>query len=150
MSARLLFLDFDGVLRRSASPLYRLDRDLVANLEAALRAAPDVQVVITSSWREAFSLAEMRKHFAADIQVRIVGVTPSSHSRDGFYRHREVLAYLQGHGGAGDWLAVDDDRQHYPLEAPVLLVDPAVGLDAATAADLARRLAQGADLGRAR
>lgn len=138
----ILFLDLDGVLRRRNSPLYGLDRDLVANLEGVLRALPGVQVVITSSWREAFSLAELRKHFAADISPRIVGVTPSSKRRDGFCRHREVLAYLKRNGTAGDsWVAVDDDREHYPPEAPVLLVDSAVGLDGSMAAELARRLA---------
>ena len=138
---RILFLDLDGVLRRRTSPLYALDRDLVANLESLLRAFTDVQVVITSSWREAFSLTELRGHFSADIRPRIVGVTPSSHDLEGHTRHREVLAWLKRHRGAADsWLAVDDDREHYPPEAPVLLVDPAVGLDGAMAAALARRL----------
>ena len=139
MSRRLLFLDFDGVLRRRTSPLYELDRDLVGNLEAVLRALPDVEVVITSSWREAFSLDEIRSRFSPDIGARIVGVTPSSRSRDGFYRHREVSAYLKS-AAATRWVALDDDREHYPPEAPVLLVDPEVGLDAAMAAELARRL----------
>ena len=142
MGNRFLFLDLDGVLRRQSSPLYGLDHDLVANLEGVLRALPGVQVVITSSWREAFSLAELRKHFAGDIAARIVGVTPSSQSREGFYRHREVLAYLKRNATAGDsWVAVDDDREHYPSGAPVLAVDAAVGLDATMAAELARRLA---------
>ena len=137
----ILFLDLDGVLRRSASPLYALDRELVANLEDVLRRAPGVEVVITSSWREAFSLAELRKHFSADIWPRIVGVTPLSQSKEGFYRHREVLAYLKAKGMASDsWVAVDDDPEHYPRAAPVLLVDPAVGLDRAAASELARRL----------
>lgn len=141
MGARFLFLDLDGVLRRRESALYALDRDLVANLESLLRAFSDVQVVITSSWREAFSLSELRRHFVPDIGARIVGVTPSSHSQEGFYRHREVLAYLKAHGGAGDWwVAVDDDAEHYPPHAPVLLVDPAKGLDGEAAAELARRL----------
>lgn len=53
----------------------------------------------------------------------------------------EVLAYLKGHDGSGTrWLAIDDDREHYPSDAPVLLVDPAKGLDESAAADLARRL----------
>jgi hypothetical protein len=141
MASRFLFLDFDGVLRRSASPLYVLDRDLVANLESLLRAFSDVRVVITSSWREVFVLAELRKHFAPDLGARFVGVTGFSHSREEFYRHREVLAYLKRNGEAGDWwLAVDDDRGHYPADAPVLVVDATRGLDGAMAAELARRL----------
>jgi hypothetical protein len=118
MAKRLLFLDLDGVLRRSTSPLYALDRDLVANLESLLRAFPDVSVVITSSWREAFGLDEIRRRFSADIRERIVGGTPSSRSRDGFYRHREVLAYMKAKAVGAWWVAVDDDREHYPVEAP--------------------------------
>jgi hypothetical protein len=138
----ILFLDFDGVLRRTQAPLYKLEKPLVDNLEQALRASPDVSIVITSSWREAFTLDQMRAHFSADIARRIVGVTPSSSSRDGFYRHREVLAHLRQLGSPEQaWLALDDDPDHYPAGAPVLVLDPAKGFDREAAQELARRLA---------
>ena len=133
----LIFLDFDGVLRRKGSPLYRLEAPLVAQFEKALCAIPGAQVVITSSWREAFSLAEMRKSFSPDIAERIIGATPVSQSRDGFYRHQEVLAYLKRHGLAErEWIAIDDDPEHYPANSPVLLVDPAQGFDSDAAVRL--------------
>ena len=91
----LIFLDFDGVLRRKDAPLYKLEREVVSRFEEALRAMPGASVVITSSWREAFSLPEMRRSFSPDIAARIVGVTPIAQSRDGCHRHREVMAYLK-------------------------------------------------------
>ena len=140
----LIFLDFDGVLRRKTSPLYRLEAPLVACFEEALRAIPGAEVVISSSWRDAFSLAEMRRLFSPDVAERIAGVTPVSQDRDGFYRHREVLAYLKRNGHAGHrWIAIDDDPEHYPANSPVLLVDPARGFDADARArllDTARQL----------
>ena len=40
-SVKLVFLDFDGVLRRDTSPLYSLELDLVSNLETVILATPD-------------------------------------------------------------------------------------------------------------
>ena len=138
---KIIFLDFDGVLRRKGSPLYQLETDLVNNLEEILRSAPDVKIVITSSWRQAYGLNEMRRLFSEDIAARIEGVTPSSLDMQGFYRYREVLAYLKRfHAPEAPWVAIDDDPEHYPSHAPVLIVDPSRGLDAEIAAELKARL----------
>jgi hypothetical protein len=45
----LLFLDSDGVLRRTQAPLYKLEPALVARLAALLDEYPEVRVVVTSS-----------------------------------------------------------------------------------------------------
>ena len=138
---RILFLDLDGVLRRKNAPLYELEADLLARFERAVRAIPDLRIVISSSWREAFSLDEIREHFAIGVAERILGVTPSVAMRDDFDRHREVLAYLKRYAGEDvRWLAIDDDPYNYPPGAPVILVDPGVGFDDAAAAEMARRL----------
>ena len=138
---RILFLDLDGVLRRKDAPLYALEPDLVARFERAVRAIPDLRIVISSSWREAFTLDEIREHFAASVAERIVGVTPSVAMRDDFDRHREVLAYLKRHAGEDvRWLAIDDDRENYRPGAPVILVDCDVGFDDAAAAEMLRRM----------
>lgn len=137
----VLFLDFDGVLRRNDSPLYKLEFELVNNLEKSLRAAPAVKIVITSSWREAFGLDELRSLFSADIATRIEGCTPTSLDLHGFYRYREVLAYLKRfHTLQTPWIAIDDDPEHYPNYAPVLLVDPSEGLDNEATTELSRLL----------
>lgn len=133
----VLFLDFDGVLRRAGSPLYQLDRDCVEAFERAIRELPGVEIVITSSWREGFTLEEMRKHFSGDIAPRIVGVTPMAQDRSrDQYRYREVLAYLRRRAKPTAWVAIDDDPLHYPEGCNVVLVDPREGFGEQTAASL--------------
>lgn len=137
----LIFLDFDGVLRREASALYQLEANLLSSFEAVVRMCPTSNIVITSSWRHAFGLNELRGQFSDDIAARIEGVTPTSHDLDGFYRHREVLAYLKRyHSLQTPWLAIDDDPEHYPLDAPVLLTDAKRGFDSFAATELTRRI----------
>ena len=134
----LSFLDFDGVLRRKQSPLYKLDADCVAVFESAVRLLPEAQIVITSSWRDAFSLSQMRALFSPDIAERIVGVTPAEWSHEDQYRHREVLAFLQRNGHSGtNWVAIDDDPLHYPPLTNLIVVDAERGFDSAAAARLA-------------
>lgn len=141
MKMSILFLDFDGVLRRKSSPLYKLESDLVNNLEGVLRLAPDVKIVITSSWREVFGLSDLRRHFSADIAERIEGLTPLSRDLTPHYRYKEILAYLKRfHTLQTAWIALDDDPEHFPLDAPVLIVDPERGLDADEAMKLEVRL----------
>ena len=93
----ILFLDFDGVLRRNGSPLYKLESELVNNLEEVLRAAPTVKIMITSSWREAFGQNEMRSLFSADIAARIEGCTPSrTHHKDLDATQNSSVEYRRG------------------------------------------------------
>ncbi len=126
-----MFLDFDGVLRRSSSPLYVLEKDCLLEFERAIRALQGVEIVITSSWREGFTLAELKKPFSPDISARIRGVTPIAQEREDYYRHREVLAYLKRSLMEGrPWVAIDDDPLHYPPSVNVILIDPAAGFDA--------------------
>ncbi len=132
----LIFLDIDGVLRRNGAPLYKLEADLRHLFEETLRAMPGAEVVISSSWREGFSLTEIRAHFSNDVASRIIAVTPMA--VDGEHRrYREVLAYLIHSGQKGrPWVAVDDDPAHYPASVRVILVNPAKGFDAEVAVKL--------------
>lgn len=113
--AQFVFLDFDGVLH-PVFPYY--DEDVPGNhhfrdapaFEAVLRAHPDVQVVISSSWRQHRSLDALRAKFSPDFGPRIVGKTPDPSEPHGTgSRQREIEAWLraQGHEGA-PWVAVDD------------------------------------------
>jgi len=137
----VLFLDIDGVLRRRGAPLYRLEAPLRDAFEALVRDLPEVQTVISSTWREGFSLAEIREHFSPDVAERIVGTTPIASVREGHSRHREVLAYLKRRGLEREtWVAIEDDPEHFPASAPVVLVDPDMGFDAGTAAATLRLL----------
>ncbi len=136
----MIFLDFDGVLRREGSPLYRLERHLVANLESVVLASPETNVVITSSWREVYGLSELKGLFSSEFAQRIEGLTPIARIRDDHYRYKEVLAYLKQRQEDAAWIAIDDDPLHYPPNAPVLLTDPGKGFDELAATRLARIL----------
>ena len=140
---RIVFLDIDGVLRRKDAPLYELEADLLGRFEHVVRSIPDLQIVISSTWREAFSLAEIREHFALSVAPLIVGVTPTVAVRDEYDRHREVLAYLKKNhlGEDARWGAIDDDPANYRPGAPVILVDSNAGFDESAAAELLKRLA---------
>ena len=48
----ILFLDFDGVLRRLQAPEGELETCCLEAFEDALRSLPDAEIVITSNWRE--------------------------------------------------------------------------------------------------
>lgn len=126
----LLFLDIDGVLRRQDAPRYQLESACLKAFEDAVCWIPEAEIVISSSWREGFSLGELRGFFSAGLHARIIAVTPLARSRDGHARHREVLAFLRARGmQTRRWIAIDDDREHYPAGCEVLLIDSARGFD---------------------
>jgi hypothetical protein len=129
----LIFLDFDGVLRRADAPLYRFEKPLRLAFEAAIRLIPGAEIVVTSTWREVAGLIELRKLFAPDVAERMVGVTPIGEGG----RYREILMYLRAAGAEGRrFVIVDDDPQSYPPGVPLLLVDAAKGFGAEEAARL--------------
>ena len=71
----LLFLDFDGVLH----PEHCHESKHFCCLEVfeqAVRQAPDIELVVTSTWRLQNSLEQLRKRFSIDVAARIAGVTP--------------------------------------------------------------------------
>lgn len=83
----VLFLDFDGVLHpiggnASGTPFGRLPL-----LEAMLREArcAAVRIVVSSTWREAYSPSRLRSVFATDLRARVIDVTPTLDDYDGTY-----------------------------------------------------------------
>lgn len=119
----ILALDFDGVLHpvntRTEPKFCRLHL-----LEEWLRNRPLVDVLISSSWREAHSLNLLQSFFADDLQARVIGVTPHAHHLLGPSRSRseaeravaigerqyEIEQWIADSGGpARSWAALDDD-----------------------------------------
>jgi hypothetical protein len=138
---RLIFLDFDGVLRRVTSNPSSFDDDCLEHFESAVRQCPVSKIVITSTWRLANSLKELRNRFSPDIAARIAGVTPENFDDETFQRHAEVLMFLaEKKLSAMPWFAIDDDPEHYPHDAPLLLTDANKGFDAACNASLVKIL----------
>ena len=112
----ILFLDFDGVMH----PINQTDlfcRE--EHLARVLRDFPDVEIVISSSWRETHTLKNMQTFFLTDLQSRIVGVTPVIEIKDAVdvpgVRFREIQQYLSDTGNQRRrWLALDDDPGIFP------------------------------------
>lgn len=135
--ALLVFLDIDGCLRRNSAPLYQLEPHLVENLERFVaeleKDGSQVEVVISSSWKDAFTLDEIRGHFPASLRPKIVGAIPTLTTVAAFPRYREIRAYLKANGLTGsEWLAVDDDPLGFPPNLKnLILVDPEEGFQPA-------------------
>ena len=138
----LIFLDFDGVLRRLSAPPYRFERHLLERFEGCVREIAEARIVISSSWREAFSVPEMRTHFSEDVGRRIVGATPRAARPVDHQRFVEVRVWLRKRGlEEQSWVALDDDPLNYPPLEQVRLLDPEVGFDE-PAAEWLRRCAE--------
>lgn len=141
----LVFLDIDGVLRRIGSPLDVLDADCLGRFEAVVRAHPQVQIVISSSWRLLYPLEDLRARFTPDIGARIIGHTPWLEDRRQASRADEVLAYLADFDGMPPWVALDDQPEVYADRG---LADRVIPLDGATGFDTVAAARLGAVLGR--
>ena len=144
----ILFLDFDGVLH--PDPCYD-DRTLfccLPRLESVLRDFPEVQVVITSTWREKRSLPELRTIFSSDISSRIIGMTPvwknfpALFDTIGYQRQAEVEAWLREIGEPWQsWIAIDDKAYLFrPFLPNLVKTNSLVGLDSDSESALRRKL----------
>lgn len=128
----VLFLDFDGVLHPKGAGHTHFTR--LPILEALLRETDltNVQLVVSSTWRQAYSLTRLRAFFAPDIAERIIGTTASlSDYRSEHERGEEIEAWLSKNGNPA-WVALDDDLEGFSprMRAKLVLVDGAVGLQA--------------------
>lgn len=140
--ARLLFLDFDGVLHPAGCDPERYLCCLPL-LESTLRAAPPVEIVISSTWQEAYSIKALKARFSPDIGARILGGTlvadPEGEEET---RYGQIRRFLRWKGwGERSWFALDDAAHEFPDECAQLI--PCVaeqGLDEATANVLLERL----------
>ncbi|HJV52403.1 MAG TPA: HAD domain-containing protein [Noviherbaspirillum sp.] len=137
----ILFLDFDGVLHPFHRPQGALE--LLPDFERVMRDYPQVDIVISSSWREGYSLEELRAFFSEDIAARVVDVTPvlpiTGHL---FVREAEIAAWRKATGRAAEpWVAIDDCALFFsPDCAHLVLVDPRVGFNAVAERVLRERL----------
>lgn len=149
MNIFLIFLDLDGVLVRE-SPLNKISTikeevsftpECLKQLENILRQFHNYRIVISSSWKELFTLSEIKSRFSPDIAVNVVGVTPNDDDPSAFYRYREVLQYLKDYQLEDVfWIAIDDIREHYPNDIPVIVTNAEIGFNLESAILLAKYL----------
>ncbi|MFZ6769329.1 HAD domain-containing protein [Undibacterium sp. Di26W] len=125
LNRKILFLDFDGVLHPDGYPHFsRLDL-----FTACLLQMPDIDIVISSTWRYEKSLAELRNLFPAELRARIIGMTPILDiGLDLRGRQREIESFLQTNTSNPVWAALDDMREFFDDGCPNLIwVDPEFG-----------------------
>lgn len=124
----LLFLDIDGVLRRQDAPRYRFEKPLLDAFEEMVRSIDGLEIVISSSWKDAFSLDSIRARFSADIAGRILAFTPTIHEPIEYIRYHEIQLYLKKNNINTLWAVIDDDRAHFPDIPNVFYTDPTKGI----------------------
>jgi hypothetical protein len=122
----IIFLDFDGVLHSSPPAeqgvFCHLDR-----FEDVIRRYADLDVVLSTSWREVFPWAEIMSFFSDDVQPRLIDKTPIL---PGAGRYAEILAWIKQNQYHSPWVALDDSEQKFPANCEQLcLCDTATGFD---------------------
>ena len=128
---RIIFLDFDGVMHPAGTESPKFSQRSL--LEDFLRDQDflDVLLVITSTWREAYSLEGLRKFFSADIQHRVLSCTATLDEYETEYeRAEEIEHWLDAHEPCESWVALDDDEQGFPprFRTNLVLTDSTAGL----------------------
>ena len=155
-----LFLDFDGVLHPDVcdreSRFCNRDR-----LQKILRDFPEVDIVLTTTWRLRFPLDSagdtLKHYFSYDISERIVGVTPDSKDLDPrqfpdglelYPREWECIAWLRANRPySPHWLALDDKAYLFrPFCKNLLTINPATGFVSADERRLRQLLRERKDM----
>lgn len=139
MRRQILFLDFDGVLHpQVAFVAERFCR--LPLLEAWLRARPEIQVVISSSWRLGQSMEELRSNFSVDIQPRVISTTQAGEDSGGSREH-QIRLWLLHEAPRAKWIAIDDSEWLFNSTERLVLCDSIRGLTAAELLEADRLLA---------
>jgi hypothetical protein len=145
----ILFLDFDGVLHPEtisfgAPGMVRREDHFsrVPLFEEVMREFEDIDIVISSAWREVNSLDTLRGFFSEDIASRIIDTTPVLSAYSDARREKEILLWMNLAGRQSEpIIAVDDWPTLFSPDCRFLFrVDPERALDRATADALRQRL----------
>lgn len=100
-----------------------------------MRCFPNVDIVISSTWREQFDLNSLRARFSSDIALRIIGVTPLSAdllpANKPKTRECEIINWLQLNNRQGEeWIAIDDCAWQFHMHKDRLIACKGyVGMD---------------------
>lgn len=131
----ILFLDFDGVLHPEILGTPELCH--LPALEELIREFPQVELVLSTSWRVVYTHDELLSLFSPDIRLRIVGATPQYEDiplsiREGlseFIRQAEIEAWVQINKIKEGFIVIDDCQSEFtPNWAPLFLVNKETGI----------------------
>lgn len=135
----ILFLDFDGVTHPEPCSVESAFCNLPL-IESVMRERElrDIDIVISSSWKDHYCLDALRGFFSLDIATRVLDVTPTA-SRPGsmwlpghspvFERQWEIEQWLKSkRSWCTPWVAIDDRDYWFEPGCPHLLhTDARVG-----------------------
>jgi hypothetical protein len=120
----IVFLDIDGVLAHFGSN-EQLDPKCIERLDDLTEAA-GAEVILTSSWRDAFGIDETQRRLAAaGARTRIAGAVPCVSNGS---RSDEIDAFLVGVGEPLRFVILDDVPVAKHLKPHLVLTDDFVGL----------------------
>lgn len=141
----ILFLDFDGVLHAFGKNVFG-DKKFtkLPLLEDWLRTHPQINVVISSSWRDTMSVEKLQSFFSEDIRPRIIDKCPLLpwEPEPEFWRYEEIMAWIKQTNYQGKWLALDDAVHEFPPNFDLLVAcDRNVALDQSVLGELTDRFA---------
>lgn len=133
----LLFLDFDNVMHWCG---HELPMSRTEELARIVGAHPELDIVISSSWRESFTLDELKDLFPEEIAERIIGATPVIEpkmelneegelvAQEHGLREEEIGQFLQEHHWEGvPWVALDDALDLFHNPENLILVQEGIG-----------------------
>ena len=122
---KIIFLDFDGVLHPAhfseGSEFSRMP------LLEALVDDYSFEIVISSSWRFHYPLAELKAKLGRKLGDCVIGTTGQA-SQQKHARFNEINEWLDFHTKC-DWRAVDDSKFEFPIDfRNLILCDSRTGI----------------------
>lgn len=125
---KILFLDFDGVLHPAKGGF----DDQFSHLDNLKSIIGDTPVVLSTSWREVFSLEELRGMLDGLNIIGIAPVTQEGKLGKPLSRLFECIDWLKDNNMlSADWKALDDQKSLFELDSPcpnLVLCNEMVGL----------------------
>ena len=130
----IIFLDFDGVLHSYESGPYEDEihdgsyinkKGIFKHVDkfSTMLRKFNADIILSTSWRTAISIKNLRSAFPEDIQRRIIDITPDIND-DREIEILEKAKKLKKDGFKGDFIALDDVRDYF--NGPRLSHDPLV------------------------
>jgi len=118
LGAPIMFLDFDGVLHPGQSETFEFMPDLYRVLDAI----PDLEIVVSSTWRFTETGEGLRRLFDERYKDRVRDVCgPELSVQHGRQAEIEAYAYLHG---TRRFIAVDDRQDLFRPDCPWLVLVP--------------------------
>ncbi len=130
----IIFLDFDGVLRRNSDPIGELNPNILKLFESTILNISEITktgIVISSDWRISNEFEQLKIMFPNSIADLIFGCTPYIAQPCEYERFVEITMFFEEneHLANEKWIAIDDREYYFPDHAPLLLCNPEKGFD---------------------